>query len=63
MGVIELFVIIVIIGFVVFAIHRWAPIPPAFKTAVLWIGIIVVVLLALNAFGILGKDVAIPKIR
>lgn len=63
MGLIELIILIVIIGVVVVLVQRFAPIPAQLKTIILWLAVIVIVLIILNALGILGRDVAIPKIR
>lgn len=63
MGIIEFFLICLVIGFLVWAIHKWAPIPPVFKTIILWAGVIVCIVLLAAAFGLLGKDIAIPKLR
>lgn len=64
MGIFELFCIIVIIGVVVWAIRKWAPMDAEFKTAVLWVGVVAVVLIALNAFGVFAHfhDVAVPRV-
>jgi hypothetical protein len=63
MGILQFFLIVLIIGFVVFLVQRYAPIPEEFKTIILWAGIIVCVLILLNALGIFGHDWMIPKIR
>jgi hypothetical protein len=63
MGILQFFLIVLIIGFVVFLIQRFAPIPAEFKTIILWAGIIVCVLILLNALGVFGHDWMIPKIR
>jgi uncharacterized BrkB/YihY/UPF0761 family membrane protein len=63
MGVIQFFIIAVLIGLAIWAIHRFLPIPAQIKQIILWVGIIVLILLLLAATGILGSDVKIPRIR
>lgn len=63
MGAIHLLLLICLIGFVVWLIQRFAPIPAQFKTVILWVAVVIVILIILQAFGILGMDVGIPKIR
>lgn len=63
MGVIEFFVIAVVIGLAIWAIHRFLPIPAPIKTIILWVGVVVLILLLLAATGILGSDVKIPRFR
>lgn len=63
MGIIEFMVIAVVIGLVIWAIHAFTPIPVQIKKVILWAGILVIVLLLLNALGIVGKDWNIPRIR
>lgn len=63
MGVIQFFVIALLIGLAIWAIHTFTPIPVQIKKIILWVGIIVIVLLLLAATGILGHDVKIPSIR
>lgn len=63
MGIIHLLILICIIGFVVWLIQKFAPIPPQFKTVILWVAVAVVILIILQAFGILGFDTPIPKLR
>lgn len=64
MGLFELFFIIVVIGVVVWAIRKWVPMDAPFKTAVLWVGVGVVVLIILQAFGVLAHfhDVSVPRV-
>lgn len=63
MGILEYFLICLVVGVAIYLIHRFAPIPAQIKTLVLWAGIIVLVLLLLHALGIFGADVKIPKVR
>lgn len=63
MGIFEFFAIVVVIGVVVYAIHRWVPMPDAFKTVILIAGIILVVWILLAALGLLPtKDYQIPRL-
>lgn len=63
MGILQFFVIALIIGLAIYLIRRFTPIPAPIKTIILWAGIIVLVLLLLAATGILGHDVKIPSIQ
>jgi hypothetical protein len=64
MGILELFFIIVVIGVVVWAICKWVPMDGDFKTAIKVVGLLVVVLIVLEAFGIFAHfhDVAVPRV-
>ena len=62
MGVIQYFVLVLIIGLVVWAIHAYTPIPSQFKALILWAGIIVCVLVLASALGLFGWDTPIPRI-
>lgn len=62
MGIIEYFVLVLVIGLVVWAIHAYTPIPGQFKTLILWAGIIVCVLVLASALGLFGWDTQIPRI-
>lgn len=63
MGILTFLVIALILGIVVWFIHAKTPIPQVFKTVILWVAVIFLILLALHAFGIIGQDIAIPKLR
>lgn len=63
MGIIQFFLICLVIGFVVWLIQNYAPIPPQFKAIILWAGIIVILLILASALGLLGHDWQIPRIR
>ena len=63
MGIIEFIIIACIIGFIVWLVQTYAPIPPVFKQIVLWAGVLVVVMILLNALGIIGRDWQIPRLR
>jgi hypothetical protein len=64
MSLLALFFVIVVIGVVVYCIRRWAPMDQAFKDIVLWVGVGVVVLLLLHAFGVLDaiRGVQVPRL-
>ncbi len=64
MSLLTLFFIIVVVGVVVYLIRRFAPMDQAFKDAVLWVGIGVVVFVVLEAFGILDavRGVRVPHV-
>lgn len=62
MELFQFFLIAVVIGLVIWAIHTFLPIPQQFKTLILWVGIIVVLLILANAVGLLNYDVQIPRL-
>lgn len=66
MGVFQFFIIVLIIGVIVWLLRRPAvPIDPLFKDILLWAGVAICVLFLLYALGVLpvGHDVMIPRIR
>lgn len=64
MGLIQFFILCLVVGLVVWLIHAYTPIPPAIKQLILIVAIIVLVLVLLSAMGILGGfDVPIPRVR
>ena len=64
MGIIHFFLIVIVIGLLVYLIRRFVPMDEVFKSVVLWAGVAVVVLLLLYALGVLPMgDVAIPRVR
>jgi len=52
MGLIELLVLIAVVGFLVWALTSYVPMPAPFKTAIIVIAVIVLVLFVLRALGI-----------
>lgn len=65
MSLLALFIIIVVIGVIVYVIQKYAPLDPIFKNIILWLGVGVVVLLLLNAFGVIDaiRGVQVPRIH
>jgi hypothetical protein len=63
MGLVEYIILVVVVGSIVWAVWSFTPIPAQFKKLILWVAIIVLVLVLLHAMGIIGKDVAIPKVH
>lgn len=63
MGILSFILLALVVGLVVWLIYAKTPIPLIFKQIILWVAVIFLVILALSAFGIIGKDIAIPKIR
>lgn len=63
MGLLQFFILAVVVGLVIWAIWSFTPIPIQIKKLILWTGIIVLVLILLAALGVFGHDIAIPKIR
>lgn len=60
MGLIEFIVILALIGFAVYLITTYVPMPAPIKMAIVVIAILVIVVVFLRA---LGLDIAVPKIR
>lgn len=63
MGIIEFILIALVVGLVVWLIQQYAPIPGRFKTIILWAGVVFILLILLNALGIIGRDWQIPRVR
>lgn len=61
MGLIELVLVLAIVGFVVYLITTYVPMPPAFKTAIVVIVIVVLVLYLLRVLGV--PDIPIGRAR
>lgn len=64
MGLLELFLLILAVGLVVWLIQAFTPIDQKFKTIVLWVGVFVIVVALLHAFGILDaiRGVRVPHV-
>ena len=64
LSLLGLFLVIVVIGVVVYLIRRYAPMDQQFKDIILWVGVGVVILLLLHAFGVLDaiRGVQVPRI-
>lgn len=64
MSLVSLIVIIAVIGLFVWLITAYVPMPQPFKTAILIVALLVVVLLILSAFGILDdlRGVRVPHV-
>jgi hypothetical protein len=52
MGLIELLILIAVVGFLVWALTTYVPMPQPFKTAIVVIAVIVLILITLRALGI-----------
>jgi len=52
MGLIELIIIIAIVGFLIYALTTYVPMPAPFKTAIIVVAVIVLILYVLRALGI-----------
>jgi len=62
MGIVQFFMLVLIIGLFVWAIMKYTPIPDQFKQLILWAGIIVCVLVLASALGLFGWDTPIPRL-
>lgn len=63
MGLFAFFILCVVVGIVIWLINTYLPLPPPIKTLILVAGIVVLVIILLNALGVFGHDVPIPKLR
>lgn len=64
MTIVGLLLVIFLLGFIVYATYRWAPIPPGFKTAIYFVCMAIVILIILSAFGILpDMNERVPHLR
>lgn len=64
MTIIGLLLWILALGFVCFAVYKWAPVPNGFKMAVYFVCMAIVVLLILHAFGIMPDlNTRVPTVR
>lgn len=61
---ISLIVAIAVVGLIVWALTTYVPMPPAFKTAIVVIAVVCLVLFVLQAFGLLVgvHDVPVPQL-
>ena len=64
MSFLGLVLFILVVGVIVWLIQAYAPIPAIFKQIILWLGIVVVVFLVLQAFGIIDylRSVRVPRL-
>lgn len=58
---IHLILLIAIVGFIVYAITAWLPMPQPFKQVIIAIAVVCLVLYALSVFGV--YDLPLPKAR
>jgi hypothetical protein len=65
MSLINLLIVLVVIGVVVWAVCAYIPMEPGIKTLIRIVGVLVAVLYVLSAFGILGgfTGLQVPRIR
>jgi hypothetical protein len=54
---------IAILGVIVWAVTTYIPMPPMFRTAILVIAFILLLLYILAAFGMLGADIGVPRVH
>jgi hypothetical protein len=52
MGLLELIILIALLGLVVWAVTNFIPMPPQFRTMIIVIAVVVVVLFVLQQFGL-----------
>lgn len=65
MPLITLFLVLIVIGVVVWAATTYIPMDGAIKTLIRIVGVIIAVVICLNAFGILSKfgGITVPSIK
>jgi uncharacterized protein YhhL (DUF1145 family) len=63
MGIFAFFIICIVIGLAVWLINTYIPLPAPIKTVILVAAIIVIVVILLQALGVFGHDIQIPKLR
>lgn len=64
MGLIEFFILCIVIGLIVWAVNTYLPLPAPIKTLILVAAVIVLLVVLFRALGIFGgADIQIPRIR
>lgn len=63
MGVIELMVWCALIGLIAWALTAYIPMSEGVKRVIQIVAIVVIVVVVLNAFGLIPRDMAVPKLR
>ncbi len=65
MSVIALLVVLALIGLVAWALVRFVPMPAGVKTVIVVVAVVVCIVYALNAFGIIGHlpNPTVPKLK
>ena len=65
MGLFELFLIIIVIGIVVYCVRKYIPMDAEFKQIILVIGVIAVVFITLSAFGVIDylRGIHVGRLR
>ena len=63
MGIIEFTIIAALLGLFAWAVTTYVPMPGPIKKVIVIAVVVVVVALLLSAMGIIGRDVAIPRVR
>jgi len=61
---IGLIIFIALMGLLVWAVTTFIPMPASFKTAIFVVAVVILILVVLNAFGLLSgvRDVDVPRI-
>jgi hypothetical protein len=65
MSIIGLFLVLIVLGVIVWAVNTYLPLPPPFKTLILVVDVIVALIYVLNAFGVLAHFpyLSVPRVR
>lgn len=65
MPILNLFLILIIIGVVIWAITTYIPMDAGIKNLIRIVGIIIAVVICLNAFGVIGSlsHVRVPQVK
>lgn len=63
MSLVSLILVLVLIGVLIWAVTTLIPMDPGIKMLIRIVGAVVAVFYVLHAFGIMGLDVQVPKLR
>lgn len=59
---IGLLVVLIVIGVLIWAVTTFIPMDSGIRTLIRVVGIVIALLYVLNAFGVLGMDIGVPKL-
>lgn len=65
MSLLTLFLVLIVLGVVTWAVTSFIPMPQQFKTLIVVVAVIIAVIYCLNAFGIIGSlsSVKVPTVK
>ena len=62
MGIVQYLVLAAIVGFIAWALVRFVPMAAGMKKVITWGAVVILVLILLNAMGLLPYDYPIPRV-